>query len=109
MAKDYRDEGSYVEPARPTPKDALNHFRLCGPDKIWHPAKATIHGNEVIATSDLVPKPIGVQYAYSAAPVNPNLYNRAGLPATPFAAINHQLIFEESDQASQHPWVFFPL
>ena len=40
---------------------------------------------------------MGVQYAYSAVPENSNLYNKAGLPATPFAAIDGELIFEEDD------------
>ena len=97
MAKDYREQDLYVEPARPTPDDKLNHFRLCGADKVWHSAEAAIMDDSVVVTSDRVPKPIGVQYAYSAVPENSNLYNRAGLPATPFAAINGKLIFEEDD------------
>jgi len=97
MAKDYRETGQYVEPARPTPDDKLNHFRLCGRDKVWHAAEAVIRGDTVVVTSERVPEPIGVQYAYCAVPENSNLYNRAGLPATPFAAINGELILEEDD------------
>ena len=97
MAKDYREEGRYVEPARATPGEALNHFRLCGTDRKWHAARAEIVGNTVVVTSDQVPQPVGVQYAYSAVPENSNLYNQAGLPATPFAAIDGKLIFEEDD------------
>ena len=97
MASDYREEGKYVEPARPTPEDSLNHFRLCGADKVWHPAEAEIVGETVVVSSERVPEPIGVQYAYSAVPENSNLYNQAGLPATPFAAIDGELIFEEDD------------
>ncbi len=97
MAKDYREPGKYVEPAIPTPNDKLNHFRLCGQDKVWHDADAVIVGDAVVVTSKAVPHPIGVQYAYSAVPENSNLYNQAGLPATPFAAINSELIFEEDD------------
>ncbi len=97
MAKDYREAGKYVEPAQPTPDDKLNHFRLCGQDKVWHAADAVIVGDTVVVTSENVPAPIGVQYAYNAVPENSNLYNRAGLPATPFAAINGKLIFEEDN------------
>lgn len=97
MAKDYRESGKYVEPARPTPDDRLNHFRLCGRNKVWHAANAVIVGDTIVVTSEHVPDPTGVQYAYNAVPENSNLYNRAGLPATPFAAIDGALIFEEDD------------
>ena len=97
MAKDYREPEKYVEPAKPTPGEELNHFRLCGQDKKWHAADAVIVGDCVVVSSKDVPKPIGVQYAYSAVPENSNLYNQAGLPATPFAAIDGKLIFEEDD------------
>lgn len=97
MAKDHREPGKFVEPARPTPNDQLNHFRLCGVDKKWYAGRATIVGNTVVVRCPDVPNPIGVQYAYSGVPENSNLYNRAGLPATPFAAIDGRLIFEEDD------------
>ena len=97
MPKDYREEGKYVEPAKPTPGVKLNHFRLCGEDKKWRPANAVIVGDTIVVTSASVRKPIGVQYAYSGVPENSNLYNQAGLPATPFAAIKGKLIFEEDD------------
>lgn len=97
MAKDYREPDKYVEPAAPAQDDKLNHFRLCGQEHIWHDADASIVGDKVVVTSPSVPKPTGVQYAYNAVPENSNLYNRAGLPATPFAAIDGKLIFEEDD------------
>lgn len=97
MAKDYQMEGAYVEPAKPTPDTPLNHFRLCGSDKVWHAASATIAGDTVVVRSDAVKEPVGVQYAYSGTPENSNLYNKAGLPATPFGAIDGELIFEEDD------------
>lgn len=89
-----QDAKNYVEPAHPTPNDKLNHFRLCGEDRKWHAAEAEIAGDTVVVTAKDVPQPIGVQYAYCAVPENANLYNRAGLPATPFAAINGELMFQ---------------
>ena len=97
LSKDRKEAGKFVEPAMPTPKDKLNHFRLCGEDKKWHPAVANIVGDLVEVISPEVPIPIGVQYAYSAVPEQSNLYNKAGLPATPFALINKEFIFEEDD------------
>jgi hypothetical protein len=97
LEKDFQDPSKYVEPARPTPNDNLNHFRLCGKDRQWHAAQAVIVGDTVVVTSQQVPEPIGVQYAYSASPLNANLYNKAGLPATPFAVVGGQFIFEEDD------------
>jgi hypothetical protein len=99
MAKDYREPGKFVEPARPTPGDKLNHFRLCGNDKKWHAADAVIVGDTIVVSSKKVSEPIGVQYAYNAVPENSNLYNKAGLPATPFASVDGKFIFEEDDLA----------
>jgi sialate O-acetylesterase len=95
LEKDRSEPGKFVEPALPTPGENLNHFRLCGKDRKWHAAEATIVGDTVVVTSKDVPEPVGVQYAHCAAPMNANLYNKAGLPATPFAAVDGKLIFEE--------------
>ncbi len=97
MEKDNKEPDKFVEPARPTPGEKLNLFRLCGRDRKWHAAEAEIVGDSVVATSKDVPEPVGVQYAYCAAPTNANLYNKAGLPATPFAAMDGNLVFEEDD------------
>jgi hypothetical protein len=99
LEKDNKEPGKYLEPAAPTPNEKLNHFRLCGKDRKWHAAEAVISGDTVIVTSKDVPEPVGVQYAYSATPMNSNLYNKAGLPATPFAVIDGKPIFEEDDAA----------
>ncbi len=97
--KDSRTPGKYVEPARATPGEKLSHFRLCGADKQWHAAEAVTEGDTVVVRSAAVSEPVGVQYAYSASPIDSNLYNREGLPATPFAAIDGKLIFEGDDPA----------
>ena len=100
MQADYqKDPSAYVEPARETPGEKLKHFRLAGKDKVWHPAEAVIDGDEVVVTSKAVPEPHGVQYAYCATPMGANLYNRAGLPAIPFAYFDGKQMFNEDDPA----------
>ncbi|MEM7559804.1 MAG: hypothetical protein AAF394_11850, partial [Planctomycetota bacterium] len=47
MAKDVKEPGMYVEPARPTADEKLNHFRVCGEDKVWHASEAEIRGDTV--------------------------------------------------------------
>ncbi len=92
-----KNPDAYVEPARETPSEPLRHFRLAGKDRVWHPAEAVIEGNEVVVRSKAVPEPHGVQYAYSASPIGANLYNRAGLPATPLAYFDGKQMFNEDD------------
>ena len=65
---------------------ALAHFELADEAGQWHPAEATIDGSTVIVKSDSAAKPIAVRYACAGAPTDANLYNRAGLPASPFCS-----------------------
>jgi hypothetical protein len=50
----------------------------------WWPAEAEIDGRTVVVRSDKVQVPVAVRYAYAVAPENCSLYNRDGLPASPF-------------------------
>lgn len=59
-------------------------FAIAGEDKKFVWAKTRIEGNKVIVWSEEVEQPRYVRYAWSDNPVNPNLYNREGLPASPF-------------------------
>ena len=59
-------------------------FALAGTDRIFHRARARIKGNTVIVHSDAVARPAAVRYACHFDPRGMNLYNRAGLPASPF-------------------------
>jgi sialate O-acetylesterase len=62
----------------------LSGFTVCGKDHIFHPAKAEITGkNTVTASSDAVPEPIALRYGWANHPLC-NLFNEAGLPASPF-------------------------
>jgi sialate O-acetylesterase len=59
-------------------------FVTAGADKIWHPAVATVKGDTIVATSDAVPVPVAVRYAYENVPKSANLYNDEGMPLLPF-------------------------
>lgn len=61
----------------------LSGFQIAGDDKIFHWADAVIHGRTVVVSSPDVPEPVAVRYGWSDFPVV-NLYNSAGLPASPF-------------------------
>jgi len=43
-----------------------------------------IEGTEVVLSSDAVPRPVGVRYAWAAWPEGANLVNAEGLPASCF-------------------------
>lgn len=64
--------------------EALSEFAIAGEDKKFVWAQATIEGDNVTVTSDAVKEPKYVRYAWADNPDNPNLYNKDGLPASPF-------------------------
>lgn len=64
--------------------DELHYFAIAGADKKFVWGKAVIEGNEVVVWSDEVAAPMYVRYAWADNPDGANLYNREGLPASPF-------------------------
>jgi sialate O-acetylesterase len=62
---------------------ALTGFEIAGEDKQFHLAQAKISGDHVIVWSDEVKNPVAVRYGWADNP-DGNLYNGAGLPASPF-------------------------
>lgn len=58
-------------------------FAIAGDDKKFVWANAEIEGNEVVVWDSKIKKPVAVRYAWAANPIC-NLYNGAGLPASPF-------------------------
>lgn len=62
----------------------INGFAIAGVDKKWRWANARIDGKTVVVSHPDVPVPVAVRYAFSNNPVNANLYNTDGLPASPF-------------------------
>jgi sialate O-acetylesterase len=64
--------------------EELSEFAIAGVDKKFVWAKAKIDGDKIIVWNDDMPNPVYVRYAWADNPVNPNLYNKEGLPASPF-------------------------
>ena len=61
----------------------LKGFTIAGADTNFVPAKAEIKGKTVVVWSDDVKAPTAVRYGWAKAP-DVNLFNQAGLPASPF-------------------------
>jgi sialate O-acetylesterase len=68
--------------------EELSEFAIAGADKKFVWAKAKIEGDKVIVWNEAVPNPMYVRYAWADDPVNPNFYNKEGLPASPFRTDN---------------------
>lgn len=66
----------------------LAEFAVRDKDGKWHWAKATIDKSDVIVWSDAVSEPTAVRYAYQSNPAKANLYNKEGLPASPFTTVD---------------------
>ena len=77
----------------------LNAFAIAGKDQKWHWADAEISENTIIVSSKEVPSPVAVRYAWAMNPSQRNLlYNKEGLPASPFRTDNWPL-FDPKDPA----------
>ena len=64
--------------------EAPAEFAIAGADKKFVWANARIESGKVIVWNDNVKEPLYVRYAWADNPVNPNLYNKEKLPASPF-------------------------
>jgi sialate O-acetylesterase len=72
-----------------TSKGSLESFEVAGADGIFSPAMAKIEGDTVVVSSSAVLAPRYVRYSWANYPPpdhGPNLYNGAGLPASPFTS-----------------------
>lgn len=63
--------------------DKLVGFAIAGSNRQFVRADAVIEGDEVVVSSKDVPEPKAVRYAWAENP-DCNLFNKAGLPASPF-------------------------
>jgi sialate O-acetylesterase len=66
--------------------EPLKYFEIAGADKKFVPAQAEISGKTITVWSKQVKSPVAVRYAWMDNPQGANLYNKEGLPASPFIA-----------------------
>jgi len=72
-------------------------FAVCGEDKVWHYAKGKVLGtNKIEVSSDKVPTPVAVRYAWANNPVC-NLASKEGLPLTPFRTDDFEMSTRPKD------------
>jgi sialate O-acetylesterase len=83
----FKDVGSGLE-AR---DGELTGFTVAGEDRKFHKADAVIQGDQVIVSSKDVPKPVAVRFGWANYPVV-NLWNKEGLPASPFRTDDFPMI-----------------
>jgi sialate O-acetylesterase len=69
----------------------LTGFTVAGEDRVFHNARATIQGTRVVVSSDEVAKPVAVRFGWWDCPVV-NLFDAAGLPASPFRTDTYPMI-----------------
>jgi sialate O-acetylesterase len=80
---------------RNSPGSELEGFAISGEDRHWVWADGRIDGDSVVVWADAVAKPIAVRYGWADNPTC-NLYNRAGLPASPFRTDNFPVTTQNS-------------
>jgi sialate O-acetylesterase len=64
---------------------AVRGFSVAAADEKYVPAVARIEGDTVVVSADSIKEPVYVRYGWAADP-DCNLWNGAGLPASPFQA-----------------------
>lgn len=65
--------------------DDASFVELAGSDGVFHKAKVKIEGEKLVASSAKVNNPVEIRYAW-CDDCEPNLFNKEGLPASPFHA-----------------------
>lgn len=76
-------EFDYAEDGLMTKGKALTDFEIAGEDKEFVAAEVKIKGNTVVVSAKAVKLPVAVRFAFSNT-AQPNLYNKAGIPASAF-------------------------
>ncbi len=69
----------------------LTHFTIAGQDGQFVPAKAEIDGDTVVVSSQEVSQPVAVRFGWRDD-AEPNLFNKEGLPASPFRTDDLEMV-----------------
>jgi len=89
----HEDSTNYANPkVIPKGDDQVKLFFVAGKDRVWHPATMKVAGDKVIVTSPGVKEPLGVSYGTGEIGYQPNLYNKALLPMTPFIYFDQKMV-----------------
>jgi len=78
-----------LEPPEPAPDAKLSWLSIQGKDGVWRWADGKIDGQELIVSCKDVQQPVAVRYAYTQHPCGNLLYNKDGLPASPFTTCGY--------------------
>ncbi len=80
-----------------TEGESILHVELANQSGEWFPAEAWIEGECLRAKSAHVESPVAIRYACEGHAEDANLYNRAGLPASPFCSDLSLLPWEKAE------------
>jgi sialate O-acetylesterase len=69
----------------------LTGFAIAGEDRKFVWANAVIEDNKVVVSHPSVPQPVAVRFGWADYPVV-NLFNKEGLPASPFRTDNFPML-----------------
>lgn len=75
---------------------ACTGFTIAGEDRKFHNATARIVHDRVVVSSPDVPRPVAVRYGWANCPIA-NLYNKEGLPASPFRTDDFPMLTNPND------------
>lgn len=84
-------EFDYVKGGLISREGKLKGFAIAGADRRFYEARASIVGDRVVVSSELVTEPVAVRYGWASYP-EVNLYNKDGLPASPFRTDNWPMV-----------------
>ena len=93
----HKDATGFADPkVIPDGENQVKCFYLAGADRIWHRATVKLNGDTVVLHAPGVKEPRGVSYGTGGIGFQPNLYNRALLPMTPFIYYDQKRVTAES-------------